>query len=410
MIEWLKTIEQSSLYTAALIFYGLHPMLTSVIWMVTGMTYFRRRDLSASQVTDDSYFPWVSVLIPAYCEEKLIGSMLSTVLQIDYPNFEVIVINDGSDDGTAEEIKPYLSDPRLRLLDKKINEGKAMALNDAILCARGEFLLTLDADSIPDPMVLRRMVPHFQSARVAGVAGNARVRNRRTLIAKLQAVEFTSVIGLLRRSQRIWGRVMCVSGVVGMFRKSALVDVGMYTPGMATEDIDLTWKLQMRYYDIRYEPRAIVWMVVPETLGVWWTQRRRWALGLGQVLRRHKRIMTTWSLRRMYPLYVESFLSMVWALVFLIMTLFWCFCYAMGHAPRGGSPIPNVWGMLLVTICLMQLACGIFIDRKYEPSIVKDSYVSILYPSFYWVLLASTCCIYTVRGIFRTLNLNAPTR
>jgi biofilm PGA synthesis N-glycosyltransferase PgaC len=133
-------------------------------------------------------------------------------------------------------------------------------------------------------------------------------------LSRLQAIEFSSVIGLMRRAQRIWGRVMCVSGVAGMFRKSAIIDAGMFSPGMATEDIDMTWKLQTKFYDVRYEPSALVWMLVPETIDVWWAQRRRWALGLGQVLRRHSVIFTDWRWRRMHPLFIESAFSYLWSL------------------------------------------------------------------------------------------------
>src|SRR5262249_29661975 len=260
--------------------------------------------------------------------------------------FELVVVNDGSTDRTAEKVRKYLYDSRVRLVDKKVNEGKAMALNDAILCARAELILIMDADAVPDEKLLRRMVPHFQSGRVGAVAGNPRVRNAHNLLTKLQAVEFSSVIGLMRRAQRIWGRVMCVSGVVGMFRKSALIDCGMFSPGMATEDIDLTWKLQSKFYDVLYEASALVWMIVPDSFEVWWKQRRRWALGLGQVLRRHASVFTDWRRRRMHPLYIECLLSYLWSLIFVGVTAFWIFCYAVGHAPRGGSPIPNFWGML----------------------------------------------------------------
>src|SRR6185436_2596023 len=127
-------------------------------------------------------------------------------------------------------------------------------------------------------------VPHFESARVGGVTGNPRVVNRVTYLSQLQVVEFTSIVSLLRRAQRIWGRILTMSGVVGAFRRSALIDVGRYSPEMATEDIDMTWKLQLAHYDVRYEPRAIVWMRVPESLGALCKQRHRWALGLAQVL------------------------------------------------------------------------------------------------------------------------------
>ena len=98
------------------------------------------------------------------------------------------------------------------------------------------------------------------------MTGNPRVANTPTLLAKMQAMEFTSIVSLLRRAQRIWGRILTMSGVVGAFRKCAMVDVGLFSPEMATEDIDLTWKLQRRFYDVRYEPRAVVGMQVPETL------------------------------------------------------------------------------------------------------------------------------------------------
>jgi biofilm PGA synthesis N-glycosyltransferase PgaC len=407
----LDAINHWTIYWIAIAFYGLYPVITSLVWIATALVYFVRRDLREQEAPlQDDQLPLVSVLLPAYCEEEVIGQSIEGLLKMDYPRFEVIVINDGSPDGTAARVRPFLTDPRVRLLNKHVNEGKAMALNDAIPCTNGELILIMDADAVPDPKLLRVMVPHFRYPRVAAVAGNPRVRNTTNLLTRLQAVEFSSVIGLMRRAQRIWGRVMCISGVVGMFRKSAMIDVGMYTPGMATEDIDLTWKLQRHFYDVRYEGRALVWMLVPDSLPVWWKQRRRWALGLGQVLRRHATIFGDWRLRRMFPLFVESALSYLWALTFLSVTTFWVVCYASGYPPKGGSPMPNLWGMLLFTFCLFQLACGTWIDSKYDPTIKRHFPASILYPSFYWFLLATTSFIYTTRGLLKRVNLLAPTR
>ena len=409
LLKAIELIEAQPAYWAAVLFYGFYPILTSLLWMITAIVYHVRRDLKKDAQGEQDY-PSVSILIPAYCEEETIERTIEGALAIDYPNFEILVVNDGSRDSTPQKVISYMGDSRLRLIDKRVNEGKAMALNDAILCAHGDLVLIMDADAVPDPLLLKEMVPHFRSSRVGAVAGNPRVCNRRNLLSKLQAVEFSSVIGLMRRAQRIWGRVMCVSGVVGMFRKSALVDVGLFTPGMATEDIDVTWKLQIKSYDVRYEARAKVWMLVPETLGLWWKQRRRWALGLGQVLKRHIRVLGSWKCRQMYPLYIESCLSVLWALCFLGVTVFWCLCYSVGHPPRGGSPIPNLWGMMLFTCALLQLGCGVWIDSRYDHAILHDYPVSILYPSLYWILLATTSCLYTVKGIASKLKLDKPTR
>src|SRR3990172_1081995 len=155
-----------------------------------------------------------------------------------------------------------------------------MALNDALLCLNGEIVLTIDADAVVDTRILRYLVPHFSSARVAAVTGNPRVSNRRTLLSKIQLIEFTSIVGLLRRAQRVWGRIQTVSGVVVAFRKKALFDVGLFNPSMATEDIDMSWRLQKRFCDIRYEPNELVCIHVPETLRAYLKQRKRWAIGL----------------------------------------------------------------------------------------------------------------------------------
>ncbi len=409
-MSWIVAIENSWPYWLLVAFFGLYPVVTSILWVIGGMIYYFRRDIGTlpePEFTGD--LPTVSILIPAYCEEQTIAHALEGAVHLDYPDYEVIVINDGSVDGTVGRVLPFLADPRVRLLDKHINEGKAMALNDALMCAKGDLVLVMDADSIPDPMLLRRMVPHFAWPNVGAVAGNPRVRNRRTLLAKVQTVEFTSVIGLLRRAQRIWGRIMCVSGVCGMFRKEAIIDAGLYSPGMATEDIDLTWKLQLRHWDVRYEGRALTWMVVPETIPVWWAQRRRWAKGLGQVLRRHCSLITHWEHRSMYPIFIECLFSVIWSVVFVLVTAFWMLCYLAGHPPRGGSPVPNAWGMLLFTACLLQLACGVLVDARYERSILKEAPVAVIYPFFYWALLSASSSVFALHGLFGRLDLTRAT-
>jgi biofilm PGA synthesis N-glycosyltransferase PgaC len=408
-IRYLELFEQSWLYLVMIAFYGLYPIITCLVYIITAVSYSFRRP-ATTEPLPDSELPFVSIIIPAFCEEEVIGQSIKAALEVNYPQFEVIIVNDGSTDHTVERIRPFLKDPRVRLLDKKVNEGKAMALNDAILCAKGELLFIMDADAVPDSNVLRAMVPHFRSARVAGVAGNPRVRNATNLLSRLQAVEFSSVIGLMRRAQRIWGRVTCISGVVGMFRKSALIDVGLYSPGMATEDIDLTWRLQAKFYDIRYEGSALVWMLVPHTMKIWWRQRRRWAMGLGKVLRRNRFLLTGWRWRRMQLLYIESITSYLWALTFVFITTYWVLCYAVGHPPRGGSPIPNFWGMLIYTACLIQLACGTWLDSKYDPDIVKHYPVSVIYPTFYWFLLTLSTSVFTTIGLLRPINVKEPTR
>ena len=273
----LVRFESTQLYLALLIYFAWYPLTTSAMWIFTSILFYRQKETGETDFYDvpaeGAYRPMVSFVIPAFNEERNIAATLEGVLKVDYPDFEVMVIDDCSRDDTLAEIEPFLVDRRVRLIRKKVNEGKAMALNDAIPLTRGELLLVMDADAIPVPDILKFFVPHFRFPRCAAVTGNPRVVNRDSFLSKLQAIEFASIISLMRRAQRVWGRIMTMSGVVGIFRRTALFDVGLYSPEMATEDIDLTWRLQMRHWDVRYESRAVMWMRVPQSLQGLWRQR-----------------------------------------------------------------------------------------------------------------------------------------
>jgi biofilm PGA synthesis N-glycosyltransferase PgaC len=411
LAEFFRAVQAHPVYWVALGFFAIYPVVSSIVWVTTALQFYLRRERGKPEhpggeekPPELQSYPMVSVLIPAYCEEKVIGDTLACATHIDYPNYEVVVVDDASTDGTREAIRPYVESGTVRLIAKSMNEGKAMAMNDALPCLRGEILLVMDADASPDPMILRWMVPHFESARVAGVTGNPRVANRETFLSQLQVVEFTSIVSLLRRAQRIWGRILTMSGVVGAFRRSAMVDVGLYSPEIATEDIELTWSLQWEHYDVRYEPRAVVWMKVPLTLGGLIRQRRRWALGLAQVLRRHGRVAVSWHARRMWPVFWESVLSIAWAYCFVLLTAFWIVSYSIGIPPVGASPIPNWWGMTIGTLCLTQLLTGVLLDSRYDRTVLRYFPVAVAYPIIYWMLMSLITVVSTPAGLLRRMR------
>jgi biofilm PGA synthesis N-glycosyltransferase PgaC len=403
--ELLLAIQHSLPYWWVLVFFAAYPIVTSIMWIITALLFRWRWENATppppppSPTTSEMALlaadgkherPFVSLLVPAHNEEAVIAGSVQAMLAIDYPHFEVIVIDDGSHDGTLAALTPLLADARLRVVHKNANEGKAMAMNDALPLARGDILMALDADAAPDAQLLNWIVPHFDSPRVAAVTGNPRVLNTTTFLARLQSVEFSSIISLLRRAQRIWGRIVTVSGVVAALRKSAVADVGGFSPNMPTEDIELTWKLQKRHYDVRYEPRAICWMTVPQSYRGHFRQRLRWARGLAQVLHKHRDVLTTWNCRRLWPVFVESTLSILWSLCFVFLTTLWIVSYSIGVPPVGASPIPNLWGMSIATLCLAQLTTGVLIDRRYDPRVLRYLPYAVWYPIIYWALLALT--------------------
>lgn len=385
-------LQHTAPYVWALVFFAAYPIVTSIMWITTSMFFLQRweRGGDAPSTLPGDDVPSVSVLIPAHNEALVIVATLQAACRIDYPNYEVVVVDDGSVDDTARCVEPFLQSGRVRLVRKSVNEGKAMALNDALPLLNGEIILTLDADASPDAHILQRIVPHFRSARVAAVTGNPRVRNFDSFLARLQAIEFSSIVSLLRRSQRIWGRVVTVSGVVAAFRRSAVFDVGGFSPNMPTEDIELTWKLQKRFYDVRYEARAIVWMTVPTSIAGLYKQRLRWARGLMQVFHKHADVIAHWKYRRMWPVFIESALSILWALCFVVLTLIWIASWSIGVPPVGASPIPNLWGMTIGTLCLLQLLIGTLVDRRYDPEILRFYAYAAWYPLLYWMFLSVT--------------------
>lgn len=387
LLSLLEAIQHSWVYWVAIIFFAAYPIITSILWISTSL-FFRARWEKDEEPAPLLHYPKVSILITAHNEEQVISNALQAATAIRYPHYEIVVVDDGSTDATREIVKTFVIAGKVRLIAKQQNEGKAMALNDALPCVDGEIILIMDADAEPVPDILTYLIPHFDHTRVAAVTGNPRVKNVDSFLARLQLIEFTSIVSLLRRSQRIWGRIMTVSGVVAAFRKSALNDVGGFSPDMPTEDIELTWKLQKSFWDIRYEPRALVWMTVPSTLSGLISQRRRWSRGLMQVLRKHRDVMTQWRFRRMWPIFIESSLSILWAVCFVLLTPLWIISYAAGYPPVGAHPIPNLWGMVIATLAMLQLLTGTLMDRKYDPQTLKFYPYAVYYPIVYWMILA----------------------
>jgi biofilm PGA synthesis N-glycosyltransferase PgaC len=390
-------------------FVAVYPLLTASIWTVTSLIYTVRRehgDEHGFYAIGNEDLPRVTLLVPAYREAATLDGTLSALHQLDYPDYEVLVVDDGSPDATAEIARRHVRrDTRFRLLRKEVNEGKAMAMNDAIPLATGEIVVVVDADARLHRQALRYIAAHFvRLPRVGAVTGNPRVANRTTVLSQLQTLEFTSIVSVLRRAQVVWGRMLTVSGVISAFRKSALEDVGMFDPTMVTEDIDVTWRLQRRFYDVRYEPRALVDMTVPTTLRALWRQRRRWATGLTQVMRRHHGLLGNWRSRRQWPVLIEAALSITWAHAFTVLLAFWTLSLLAGVPPVGASPFPNGWGMLIATVCLLQLGVGVYLDRRYDRSVTRSLLVAPLYPVVYWALMAAV----TVRSTIPALLTRRP--
>lgn len=385
-----------------------YPLFMSYLWMCGGLYYYfhyERADPAFDQPPPLKDYPPVSILVPCHNEAENIADTVASLLAIDYPEFEILLIDDGSTDATPQLLDRYAKmDHRIRVIHLAANQGKAVGLNTAAMMAKHDFFLCIDGDSIVDPHCLRWMMRHLtDSPRVGAVTGNPRIRTRSTLLGRIQVGEFSSIIGLIKRAQRTYGKVFTVSGVMVCFRRAALHDAGYWNPDALTEDIDISWRLQMRHWDVRFEPNALCWILMPETLRGLWRQRLRWAMGGTQVLFSQNGLFGRWRHRRMLPVYFEYFTSVLWAYTMAGIIVLW----ALGHfialppALRVSTLLPGWNGMVIGTTCLMQFAVSMFLDAKYEKGLGRYYYWMIWYPLAYWMLSVATTLVAIPKVILR---------
>ena len=256
--------------------------------------------------------------------------------------------------------------------------------------ARGDLLVCIDGDALLDRDTAAWLVaPLIHYPHVGAVTGNPRIRTRSTLIGRIQVGEFSSIIGLIKRTQRIYGRVFTVSGVIAAFRRQALADVGYWSPDMITEDIDISWKLQLRHWDIFFEPRALCWILMPETLKGLWKQRLRWAQGGAEVFLVNLRRLFHWEHHRMWPLFLEYACSTLWAFAYAVTILLFILSRLMplpdNLAVHSLFP-PEFTGMLLGVMCLLQFVASLYIERRYEKKVAKSLFWVIWFPMVYWMI------------------------
>ena len=248
---------------------------------------FRRRNM----VVDPNYRPGVAVLIPAYNEEKVIERTVRSVLDSDYPNLRAIVIDDGSIDKTLEvtraAFQKEIADGRVTVLTKP-NSGKADALNYALEHVQEELFVGIDADTVIAPDAISKLVPHFRDARVAAMAGNAKVGNRVNLWTRWQALEYITSQNFERRALNTLNAVSVVPGAIGAWRTADVLAAGGYHQDTVAEDADLTMALLQAGYHVNYEDRALAYTEAPTTARGLMRQRFRWSFGIMQAVWKHK--------------------------------------------------------------------------------------------------------------------------
>ncbi|UCH32608.1 MAG: glycosyltransferase family 2 protein [Candidatus Bathyarchaeota archaeon] len=317
------------LYQISFYLFFISLMMFAIRNLVTfgGAFLHKRREKRDSPSNLMSEPPLVSVIVPAYNEEKAIGKTVESLLGLAYSNKEIIIVDDGSTDGTLNIAKRFARNSFTKVI-VKANGGKWDALNTGIKVAKGEFIVCIDADTLLDPNAIQHLIKHFRDPHIAAVAGNVKVGNRHGLLTKLQALEYVVGINLHRRSEANLQNVTVVPGPIGAFRTSVIKEIGLFEGDTFAEDADITFRILKAGYKTAFEVRAFGYTEAPTSMTSLAKQRYRWYRGSLQVLSKHRDMafntkygrtgtfVMPWRLFNgiIYPWFM--FFTLMWLLVF----------------------------------------------------------------------------------------------
>ena len=272
----------TSVISVVLILIAALVILRALLLFALATHHVRRTRGTASQ----DHAPSVAVIVPAYNEEVGIARAVLSLAASDYPAFEVVVIDDGSTDHTAE-IVASLDLDRVRLV-RQDNAGKAAALNTGVELTGSEIVVMVDGDTLFESGTLRSLVQPFANEDVAAVSGNTKVGNRRGLLGHWQHIEYVIGFNLDRRMYDVLQCTPTVPGAAGAFRRDVLAEVGGVPGDTLAEDTDLTLAIGRTGRRVVYAEDARAWTEAPSTLAVLWRQRYRWSFGTMQAVFKHR--------------------------------------------------------------------------------------------------------------------------
>lgn len=379
----------------------LYPVVGAFFWFTGSLSY---RFLKANK-RDDNWRnlpaeeqPMVTIMIPAHNEEVMIEETITYLFEeINYDNFEVLVMDDGSTDQTAAILARLRERyPRLRTIKIKKNKGKAHAFNIGMYFAKGEYILSNDADTIPEPDALMKYMNFFLSDRdinTSAVTANMDVQNRTKIIGKAQTVEFSSIVGVIKRSQTAVNDSMyAYSGANTMYKKDFLIDVGGFRQNRATEDISIAWDHQMIGAVPRFAPNIVFHMNVPESIRDLYRQRKRWAQGGTEVWLTNIKKFVRHPIKHRYQMsmFIDSTLSIIWSFFFVITAII--FAITMGGAYLTGHYDTVFHGFMMAFIFIafeiiagfFQLLAALLLDH--HAAKLKYIIFAPLYMLFFWMI------------------------
>jgi len=334
--------------------------------------------------------PLVTILVPAFNEQSVLSRTLESLRRTGYDRTEVVVIDDGSTDMTASVASWYKSH-RVKVI-RQPNGGKAAALNHGLLYAKGEYLITLDSDSVITRSAINEVIGAMESdPETLAVAGNVKVLNNRSILTRIQELEYIMALNTIRRAYAMFGTVMVIPGAFGAFRKSAVVDAKGYDSDTATEDFDMTVRLLKAHGRVASSSSGVVYTEVPTSLKGLFRQRMRWSTGTFQTVSKHRDVLWDKSLRNLHSV----------GFPLLLLSLFNPFASSLSLIAGIILAASGQWLILIEMVCIFLLA-QIFVALV-AISMDKEDYKLALYAPLFVVGYRQFNDFVTILAAFRTL-------
>jgi len=319
----------------------------------------------------DSELPSISVMVPCHNEERVIAHTLRALLALDYPaaKLEILIINDGSTDRTAEVARQFAEDPRVRLLEvpSAISaRGKAGALNFALGHASHPMLAVYDADNLPEPGALRLLATQLvRDPRLAAVIGMYRAWNRHhSLLARFVNLEGIGFQWIMQAGRWMLMRLNTLPGTNYVIHKAIVEQLGGWDEGALTEDFELSVRIYQAGYQIQFLPASVTWEQEPERLKVWFRQRRRWVRGSNYIVRRHGLKLLHARPRRVG---IELLYSLALYYFFFLAVLISDVLFLLGAFGLITINVPGPYGVVWIfayTTFVLQLVIAITCEEK----------------------------------------------
>jgi poly-beta-1,6 N-acetyl-D-glucosamine synthase len=347
-------------------------------------SFLQQRELSKEEYED--IYPFVSIIVPAYNEEEVIEASLSSLLELRYPYYEIIAIDDGSTDGTYERMRKLEGNHygvKVSVFRKE-NSGKAETLNYGIRRSRAPIIVTMDSDSRLSPDSIRYAVRHFRDPNMGAVAGNVKVINRNNIWTKLQALEYIEGLNIVRKAQGFFRTVNVIPGPLGVFRRAAIESVGGYDSDTFAEDFDITVKLLTEGWKTQYEPLAIAYTEAPETLNEINKQRYRWTRGILQTLRKQKGLLVGGKthITTRIALWYMLFEGLAWPALNIMTNLFFIWIAVLYSMTK----LLVLWWILLTVLDIVLAIHAILMERED----LKLALYAVFYRMFYVLIIDVT--------------------